>query len=380
MDKICLRFTILSRILLSLTLLSMSILPISINALEITAASAILMDLQSNQILYAHHAHTRRPPASTTKVMTAILALELGQLSERVTVSKEAAATGGSSIYLEEGEVLTLEEMLWGLLLNSGNDAAVAIAEHIGGSVERFAKMMNMKAFSLGAVNTTFKNPHGLPQEGHLSTAYDLALMTRYALEKDLFSQMVGTREYRIPWPGQEWERSLHNSNKLLSTYPHADGVKTGWTIAAGRCLISSASRGQRRLISVTLNSPEMYRDSITLLEHGFRDYTTVKMVEKGETFTGIEVPGFTTHGVALYAGSTLYHTFPREASYTIGRSIQWREGLSFPLVKGQPVAWLYLTKDGEFLIRTPLLLNEEVNPPFWWRLWQRLRGVFSFR
>lgn len=350
----------------------------SLLALDLTASSVVLMDYHSREVLYSKGAHVRRPPASTTKVMTAILALELGDLSQGVMASPQASSTGGSSIYLEEGEVLTLEELIWGLLLNSGNDAAVAIAEHIGGSVEGFAYMMNMKAFSLGAINTSFLNPHGLPQEGHLTTAFDLALITRYAMENPIFSHMVGTREHRIPLMDQEQDRYLHNSNGLLSHYPYADGVKTGWTSAAGRCLIASAKKGDRRLISVTLNSPEMYQDNIALLEYGFRNFQTIELVKKGEFITGIQIPNYPGLMVTLITGSHLFHSFLVGDHYSIKKSIVWRDDLQLPLVQGQPVAWLQIFKDEKPLGRIPLLLSTPIEtPPFWKRIWNYLIRSF---
>lgn len=364
---------------LLLFLLFGSLLPNSLMALDLSAVSAILLDYHSHQILYSHKAHIRRPPASTTKVMTAILALELGHLSDRVTASPRAATTEGSSIYLEEGEELTLEDLIWGLLLNSGNDAAVAIAEHIGGSVERFAELMNRKAYSLGALNSTFKNPHGLPDEGHLTTAYDLALITCYALGNPLFSHIVSAEIGRIPWPGQTWDRYLHNSNRLLAIYPLADGVKTGWTRAAGRCLISSATKGHRRLISVTLNSPTMYEDSIALLEYGFREFETLEIVKGGEMFTGLEIP-FSQRQVILYTGNNLYYTFSVSNEYRMRRSIHWREDLLYPLVEGQPVAWLAVSIEGETIGRIPLLLGEMIEkPPLWRRIWKKIRDHIPF-
>lgn len=368
----------LALVLLILSLLLGSSFTSPLEAFDLSAVSAILLDYHSGQILYSHMAHVRRPPASTTKVMTAILALELGHLSDTVIVSRRAAMTTGSSIYLEEEEELTLEELIWGLLLNSGNDAAVAIAEHIGGSVESFVELMNRKAFSLGAMNTTFKNPHGLPKEGHLTTAYDLAIMTHYALKNVLFSHMVSTEVYHIPWPGHTWDRYLRNSNRLLATYPLADGVKTGWTKGAGRCLISSASKDHRRLISVVLNSPMMYEDSTTLLEYGFREYETLELVKTGEVFTGLKTP-CGDYRVTLYTGRNFYYTFPISNTYTVSRSIYWREELLYPLVLSQPVAWLTLSIDGEVKGRIPLLLGEmKETPSLWRRIWEKFLEIVS--
>ena len=167
----------------------------------VTAESAVLIDARTGQVLYSKNSHQPRPPASTTKIMTGILAIENGNLTEQVTASKRAAYEGGSSIYLTPGEKLTLEELIYGLLVKSGNDAAVAIAEYIGGDIENFAAMMNFKAKQIGALNTNFQNPNGLPQEGHLTTAYDLAQIARYGLTNNFFARVVATRKKRISWP-----------------------------------------------------------------------------------------------------------------------------------------------------------------------------------
>lgn len=213
----------------------------------INARSAIVMDFQSGRVLYEKNAYIKRPMASTTKVMTAIVALENANMEDIVTVSRRAALVQGSTINLTTGEQLTMRELMYGLLMRSGNDAAVAIAEHVAGSVERFAQMMNDKAKEIGAINTNFTTPHGLDETGHYSTAYDMALITRYALEIPLFNEIVGTQSAQVG------SRYMYNTNEMLMSYPGADGVKTGYTGKAGRCLITSATRDGRRFISVVL-------------------------------------------------------------------------------------------------------------------------------
>lgn len=184
---------------------------------EIVGQAGLVMDVLTGKVLYEKNAHSPFEPASTTKIMTAILALEKGNLSDIVVTSEEPLRVDGSRIYLEEGEKLTLEQMLYGMMLNSGNDAAVAIAEHIGGDIESFVKMMNAKAREIGAYHTTFVNPSGLPDEGHLTTAYDLALISRYALlNLPEFRKIVSTKTLEIPWQAEEWDRQLINLNKLL--------------------------------------------------------------------------------------------------------------------------------------------------------------------
>lgn len=238
---------------------------------RIPSGSAIVMDRITGRILYEKNAYIKRPIASTTKIMTAILALEKGKLSDIVTVSSRAAMVGGSNINLMKNERLSLNDLLYGLMLNSGNDAAIAIAEHIGGSVENFAVMMTDKAHEIGAIDSWFKTPHGLDKEGHYSTAYDLAVMANYALKNKKFAQIVSTKEAVIANG-----RRLTNTNEMLTGYPGADGVKTGYTGKAGRCLVTSVTRNNWQLISVILRSDSRHMrasDSSKILNYAFENY-----------------------------------------------------------------------------------------------------------
>lgn len=248
----------------------------------IPSGSAIVMDNLTGRILYEKNAYVKRPMASTTKIMTAILVLEKGHLSDIVTVSERAALVGGSQIYLKKNERISLNDLLYGLMLNSGNDAAVAIAEHIGGSVENFADMMTKKAHEIGAIDSSFKTPHGLDKEGHYSTANDLAVMTRYALRIKKFAEIVSTKEAYI---GNG--RSLYNTNEMLTGYPGANGVKTGYTGKAGRCLVTSAARNNWQLISVILRSDSRQMrasDSSKILNYGFKNYKLTNLNDLGRS------------------------------------------------------------------------------------------------
>lgn len=213
----------------------------------INAQSAIVMDFDTGRVIFEKNAYQRRPMASTTKVMTAIIALENGNLDDIVTISRNATSIHGSLMHLHTGEKLPLRDLMYGLLLCSGNDASIAIAEHVGGSVEGFLEMMNNKAKEIGANNTHFTSPHGLDDVGHHSTAYDMALITKYALNIPVFNEIVKTKSIQVG------NRYLNNSNEMLTSYEGADGVKTGYTGRAGRCLITSATRDGRRFISVVL-------------------------------------------------------------------------------------------------------------------------------
>ena len=249
----------------------------------ISAKSAVLVDSASGRILYEHNAHEKLPMASTTKIMTGLLACESGKLSETVKASAYASGTEGSSLWLKIGEKLTLEELTYGLMLKSGNDAAVAIGEHLGGNIDAFALMMNNRAKKIGAVNTTFKNPHGLDVDGHYTTAYDLALIAREAMKNKKFREIVSTKNCSIPMEGEKWDRQLKNHNKLLWMYDGCNGVKTGYTKKCGRCLVSSANRDGLEIICVTLNASDDWNDHKYLLDYGFENYNLKTAVKEGE-------------------------------------------------------------------------------------------------
>lgn len=312
---------------------------------SISALSAVVMDRRSRRVLWEKEAHKILPMASTTKIMTAILALEHGCEDDTVIVSERAAATEGSSIWLEKGEKKTLGELLYGLMMQSGNDAAVSIAEHLAGSVESFAVMMNEKAVELGAVNTRFANPHGLCDENHYSTAYDLALITSYALENERFREIITTTLYTISWPGHEWDRVISNQNRLLDLYPGGDGVKTGWTDEAGRCFVGSATREGWQLVAVELNAPQMWEDIVILLDYGFDNFTSERIVEQGQVVRSVPV----TRGknnLELAAADDFYYPLGTGEQSLIHYRFQLNENIRAPLAAGVEVGKLNIFLD----------------------------------
>jgi D-alanyl-D-alanine carboxypeptidase (penicillin-binding protein 5/6) len=238
---------------------------------QVNAAAAIVIDTPTGAILYQQNAFVLRAPASTTKILTTILAIECGELDDLVTVSKNAAAVGEASVNLVTNDQLTLRELLYGALLQSGNDACVAIAEHISSCEEEYIGLMNLKAQVIGAHQTTFYNTNGLPHAGHLTTAYDLALITRYAMQNPVFRQIVQTKDHVMRWTFPRKTKYLKNTNRLLWSYPYATGVKTGTTIKAGKCLVASASYGRENIIAVVLDSPNRFGDAQRLLDYGIR-------------------------------------------------------------------------------------------------------------
>lgn len=251
------------------------------------AKAAALIDVASGRLLYSSNGDTPMRIASLTKIMTAIVAIEHGKLDDVVKTSKRAVGREGSSIYLQLGEEMTLHNMLYGLMLRSGNDAATAIAEHVGGSEAGFVHLMNEKASFLGLSNSSFKNPHGLDEEGHYSSANDLAKLTAYALRNKAFAEIVRTKVKQVPNPHDSWNYAWKNKNKMLSLYEGADGVKTGYTKKSFRCLVSSATRGGQQLAAVTINDGDDWNDHSRLLDYGFEHYPLQTIAEKGEAIAG---------------------------------------------------------------------------------------------
>lgn len=251
------------------------------------AQAAALIDVASGRLLYSAKGDRQLRIASLTKIMTAIVAIENGRLNDTVTVSSRAAGKEGSSLYLKAGEKMKLSDLLYGLMLRSGNDAATAIAEHVGGSVPGFVFLMNRKAEELGLRQTRFANPHGLDEEGHYSSANDLAVLTAYALHNKTFRTVVSTKVKSAPNPNEPWDYKWVNKNKMLTMYEGADGVKTGYTKMALRCLVSSATRGGQQLVAVTLNDRNDWADHRTLLDYGFANYPLQLVIGKNEPVAG---------------------------------------------------------------------------------------------
>ena len=251
-------------------------------ALDISAERAIVIEYDSQDIIYQKNAFDKAPMASTTKIMTAIIAIENYPLDKKIRIPSEAVGVEGSSIYLKDGEVLTMRELLYALLLESANDVASAIAITVGGDTEHFADLMNQKASELGLKGTHFCNPHGLDDENHYTTAHDLAIIARYAMGLDDFRKIVSTYKKEIPL-GDDGTRYLINHNKLLKGYEGAIGVKTGFTKKSGRCLVSCAEKDGVCLIAVTLNAPNDWNDHKRMLDYGFERYECINLAMVGD-------------------------------------------------------------------------------------------------
>jgi len=274
---------------------------ISANAI-VTAKSAVVMDQYSKRVLYTKNESEKLPFASTTKIMTAILTIEMCDLDEMVEVDDKAVGIEGSSIHLQKDEQMTVGALVYGLMLHSGNDAAVALAYHIAGGVDNFAALMNFKAKTIGAKNTNFANPNGLPNDNHYTTALDLAYISQYAMSNELFRQVVSTRGITFKTNGTGHDRKLVNKNKFLNLYEGANGIKTGYTKLAGRCFCGAAEKNGMQLIGVVLNSKDTYGDTQRMFDYCFGKYSYHTYFGKGDYIKSIPVAGSNKYLYRVYA------------------------------------------------------------------------------
>lgn len=305
-------------VLLTLCALLFSMLPLTLTAEptaptapSLSAQSAVLIEAQSGKVITEKNKDARLPMASTTKIMTALVALELAEPRYVITVDARAVGVEGSSIYLVEGEQLTLEQLIYALLLESANDAATAIAIGLCGSVEAFAAKMNEKALALGLQNTHFENPHGLDGDSHYTTAQELAVIAQHLLQNDLLRTIVSTRKSTIPHAGNEGSRLLVNHNKLLRLYDGCIGVKTGFTKKSGRCLVSAAEKNGVTLIAVTLNAPDDWNDHTAMFDYGFTQFESVLLCEKEAFLRPMPLAGGTDDYVMLCNRDEVRLTLP---------------------------------------------------------------------
>ena len=265
-----------------LVLILILLIPINIKAYTSSAYSCVLMDMDNLNVIYSRNKDEIRSVASISKIMTAIVAIENADINSTVTIGDEITKAYGSGIYIKQGEEITLESLLYGLMLRSGNDAALAIANYVGGDIANFVKMMNEKALKIGMKNTTFNNPHGLDENGgNLSTAYDMALLTSYAMKNEKYKKIVSTKKYTLRTNMNYY--SWLNKHKLLHSHNYITGGKTGFTDIAKRTLVTTASKDNINLVVVTLNDGNDFLDHINLFEEAFANYTNYNILKKGE-------------------------------------------------------------------------------------------------
>lgn len=327
---------------------------------DITSAKgAYVMEMKTGRPLYASNANEAMPMASTTKVMTALLALENGDLNALVETTVNAYGIPGTSIYLGLGEVRTLEELLYGLMIASGNDAAVAIAEHIGGTVDEFCKMMTARAVSLGATNTIFSNPNGLPVNNHYTTAKDLTLIAAEAMKHPIFREIVSTQRASIPWEGREYMRVLKNKNALLSDYEGATGIKTGFTRAAGRCLVFGAKRGDMEIVGVVLNCSDWFSEAARIMDVCFARYTWTEMLRSGDWAGTIPVQNGLQEVATVILDGTL--AAPLLENEMPMMQIEMMDEVVAPQPAGTQVGFAIMRVGETILDKKPLVLSEAI-------------------
>lgn len=291
-------------------LLLLLIVPFNVKAYDTYATSAIIMDMDSNNVIYSDNINAVRSVASISKIMTAIVAIENADVNDMVVIGDEILSAYGSGIYIKQGEELSLEDLLYGLMLRSGNDAALAIAKYVGGDVDNFVNMMNDKAVEIGMKNTTFNNPHGLDVDGgNLSTAYDMALLTSYAMKNDEYKKIVATKKYTLKTNMNYY--SWINKNKLLHSHNFITGGKTGFTDVARRTLVTTASMDNINLVVVTLNDGNDFNDHIKLYEEAFSNYKNYQILEKGE----INIIDENYYLDSLYIENSFYYTLPKNVN-----------------------------------------------------------------
>lgn len=346
---------------------------------NILSESAILIDARTGQVLYEKNAHNIMYPASTTKVMTGILTLEKGNLDEMITVDdKTPYEITGSHIALEPGEVLSLKDILYALMIDSANDAATVAAKHIGGSVEGFAELMNEKAKEVGAKNTNFVNPHGLTHENHVTTAYDLAMIARYAMQNEAFREIVGGYTYSIgPTNKKNVTRYLKSNNRLLYSsekinvngksvpikYEGATGVKTGYTIAAQNCLISSAERDGLELIAVVLKASgrEVYVDTHSLLDYGFENFTITQLSFENEFIKSIQVDQGDRSYVTAIVKDSIHSIVPKDRVKDIVKSVTIPDKLKAPISQNQVLGKIEYKLDDEVIGAADIISTADI-------------------
>lgn len=325
---------------------------------QIQAKGAVLIERTSGRILYEQNANERLPMASTTKIMTALLAIENSSMDETVVASSRASGVPGTSIYLREGEALSMRNMLYGLMLRSGNDAAVAIAEHIDGSAAAFAERMDRRAQLLDA-DAHFVTPNGLDADGHGASALGMARIAAAALSYPVFREIVGTSSATIPWPGNSYGRALENKNRLLRTLPGATGVKTGFTSKAGRCLVFSCERDGMELVGAVFNCGSWFDSATELIEWGFANYRALHVCEAGEEAMRSPVSGGAQRQLSVrYAKSITLPLAQEETPMVLIEMLPLRA----PIQKGDIVGRATVTASGKTETTVDLLAGNAVD------------------
>ena len=325
-----------------------------------SARAHILLEATTGRVMSARNEAEKLPMASTTKIMTCLLACERGRMEDVVTVGPESVGLDGTSVYLRENETITLKELCMGLMLSSGNDAAMAIAVHLGGSQEGFAALMNERAKQIGANDTNFVTPNGLPAEGHYTTAHDLALIAAEAMRNELFCEIVGTQSMTLEGDEDSPTRYLRSKNKILYNYEGGNGVKTGYTKAAGKCLVAGAKRGGMQLIAVVLNDYDMFADCMKLLDYGFENYEWTDVTGERRLEDALEIKNGIKSTADVKLDEEIYLPLSKNDS-KIKINYKLQNGINAPVREGDEVGSAQYILNGEVLRQTPIFAAESV-------------------
>lgn len=317
-------------------------------------SSEIVMDVNTNRVLYSNNANAKKYMASTTKILTALCIIENCDLNENVKISKNTIGIEGSSIYLEEGEVLSVKDLLYGLMLRSGNDCAETLAVHCCGSVEKFAKLMNNRAREIGAKSSNFVNPHGLHDDNHYTTAYDLALISSEAIKNADFKDICSTKSVDIPFTTQNSKRHLVNKNKMLNKMDGCTGIKTGFTKKAGRCLVTSCERNGLELVSVVLNCGPMWERSTSILQNAFESYHSYNVVKKDEIIDFVKING-TNEEIPVTVKNDVILPLTNTEKSTLIFEIEYIEEIKKPLSKDTEIGLI------KFYSKNNLIFSEKI-------------------
>lgn len=331
--------------------------PQTVSAVSTSAKAAIVINGDTGEVIYAHNETEKLPMASTTKIMTALLLCEKGDLSREITVTAEMLRVEGSSMGLLAGDKVTLHDLLYGMMLASGNDAANVTAYTLGGTVDGFVKMMNQKAAELGLENTHFETPSGLDGESHYTTAYDLAKLTMYAMSNEEFAKAAGSRSATLNYGNPPYKRTLTNHNKLLASFDGAVGVKTGYTKKSGRCLVSAARRDGKFVIAVTLCDPNDWADHKSLLEYGLN---AVTLTEVTPDMSDAEVPviGGEQSSITVTVPSATFSVLDDEE---ISCYVNLPQFVYAPVVSGEVIGTAVYKKGDEVIKRINLVAESQI-------------------
>ncbi|MCG8484630.1 MAG: D-alanyl-D-alanine carboxypeptidase [Clostridia bacterium] len=353
---------LISRILVIIMILNIFMLiSFADQSPSISAQSAIVIDARTGRVLYEHNANNKMPMASTTKIMTALLAIQNNNLNDLVKIKPESTNIEGSSIYLKEGEVIKLKDLLYGLMLCSGNDAACAIAQHVGGNVEQFSQMMNNKVTELGLNDTNFMNPHGLNNQNHFTTAYDLAMISKEAMQHNTFKNVVGTKLWIAQREGDRY-KYFYNKNKVISQYEYGTGIKIGYTKRSGRCLVASSKKGELELICVVLNAPNWFNDSYRLMDYVFNKYKPTKIIDENQIFKTVPVRNGTKEYTKIIAQqkSILPLTDEEKKQISILYSVQ--DYLTAPVTRKNKIGTAKIYLDDQLLDSVNMITREDID------------------